>query len=74
MHLTTQRARAGAVSKLSSGRNSLADDLGTTGDVDIWKISNGQWAGSVDDGPHPAGWQPLGAGDFNLDGTSDIAW
>ena len=37
-------------------------------------MSNGQWAGSVDVGSHPAGWQPLGAADFNLDGTSDIVW
>jgi hypothetical protein len=37
-------------------------------------VSNGQWAGSVDVGSHPAGWQPLGAADFNRDGTSDIAW
>ena len=46
----------------------------TTGDVDIWKMSNGHWAGSTDVGPHPLGWQPLGAADFNLDGTNDIAW
>ena len=25
-------------------------------------------------GAHPLGWQPLGAADFNLDGTTDIAW
>ena len=25
-------------------------------------------------GPHPLGWQPLGAADFNLDGTTDVAW
>ena len=46
----------------------------TTGNVDIWKVQNGQWAGSVNVGNHPLGWQPLGAADFNLDGTTDIAW
>jgi hypothetical protein len=35
---------------------------------------NGQWAGSVDIGTHPAGWTPAGVGDFNHDGTSDILW
>ena len=46
----------------------------TTRDVDLWKISNGQWAGSVSIGPHPAGWQPALSGDFNGDGTSDVPW
>jgi hypothetical protein len=30
--------------------------------------------GSVDIGQHPSGWQPIGTGDFNQDGSSDIAW
>ena len=42
--------------------------------VDIWQINNGQWAGSVDVGSHPAGYQPVAYGDFNGDGTSDIGW
>ena len=46
----------------------------TTRDVDLWKISNGQWAGSVNIGTHPAGYQPSLSGDFNGDGTSDILW
>jgi subtilisin family serine protease len=25
-------------------------------------------------GSHPAGWSPVGSGDFNADGTSDLAW
>ena len=37
----------------------------TTRNVDMWKIANGQWAGSVNIGSHPAGWQPAGVGDFN---------
>jgi VCBS repeat-containing protein len=32
------------------------------------------WAQSIDVGPHPAGWLPAGIGDFNADGTSDLAW
>ena len=39
-----------------------------------WTISNGQWAGSTDVGLHPAGYQPTLIGDFNGDGTKDIAW
>jgi len=46
---------------------------GTNG-IDIWKLSNGQWAGSADTGTHPAGYQPAGVGDFNGDGTDDILW
>jgi len=47
----------------------------TTGDIDLWKMSHGGWAGSVDLGPHPgAGWQIAGAGDFNHDGTNDVFW
>jgi Subtilase family/FG-GAP-like repeat len=29
---------------------------------------------SIDLGAHPAGWLPTGIGDFNNDGTPDIAW
>ena len=32
------------------------------------------WTRSADVGPHPPGWQPLGIGDFNAEGTSDLAW
>ena len=46
----------------------------TTGKVDLWKIANGQWAGSVDVGPHPLGWQPAGIGDLNGDGINDMLW
>jgi hypothetical protein len=56
------------------GTSDIAWYNAATGDLDIWKIQNGQWAGSSSVGLHPAGWQPLGAGDFNKDGTSDIAW
>ena len=46
----------------------------TNGDVDIWKIVNGQWAGSVAVGAHPPGARPLGDGDYNGDGTGDVLW
>ena len=46
----------------------------TNGHVDIWKIANGQWAGSVSVGLHPTGYQPVASGDFNADGTSDVLW
>ena len=45
-----------------------------TGKVDLWKIAGGQWAGSVDVGPHPLGWKPAGFGDLNGDGTNDLLW
>ncbi|MGB9365221.1 MAG: FG-GAP-like repeat-containing protein [Xanthobacteraceae bacterium] len=45
-----------------------------TRNVDLWKIANGQWAGSVSLGTHPPGWQPAGSGDLNGDGTSDVLW
>lgn len=32
------------------------------------------WTKSVDLGPHPAGWRPVGNADFNADGTSDLVW
>ena len=35
---------------------------------------NGHWNASFDVGSHPAGWTPAGIGDFNGDGTDDIAW
>jgi Peptidase M10 serralysin C terminal len=41
---------------------------------DLWKIGNGQWAGSVDLGSHPSGWQPAGLGDLTGDGTGDVLW
>ena len=43
--------------------------------TDIWELgSNGQWISSVSPGTHPAGYQVVGIGDFNGDGTSDILW
>src|SRR6185295_360525 len=35
--------------------------------LDAWILSNGRWAGSVDPGSHPAGFQVSGIGDFNRD-------
>jgi hypothetical protein len=43
-------------------------------DLDLWKISNAQWAGSVDIGSHPAGYTPIAHGDYNNDGTPDVLW
>ncbi|HVU86722.1 MAG TPA: hypothetical protein VHD36_05345 [Pirellulales bacterium] len=46
-----------------------------TGDTDEWKISNGQWAGSVDLGTHPGSFQIAGAKAFvNANSTSDVLW
>jgi len=45
-----------------------------TGKIDLWRISGGQWAGSVDVGAHPSGWVPAGTGDLNADGTGDVVW
>ncbi|MGB9367492.1 MAG: Ig-like domain-containing protein, partial [Xanthobacteraceae bacterium] len=46
----------------------------TTGNIDLWNLSNGRWAGSSDVGSHSAGYQPVGFGDYNHDGTSDVLW
>ena len=56
------------------GTNDLLWHNPTTGNVDLWKLVNGQWAGSVDIGPHPLGYQVAGIADFDLDGTSDVLW
>ena len=41
---------------------------------DVWLLSNGKWAGSVDPGGHPVGYHIAGTGDFNRDGTNDLLW
>ena len=46
----------------------------TTNNVEIWLLQNGQWAGSVDIGTHPAGSVAVGVGDFDHNGVSDIMW
>ncbi|MEJ0078591.1 MAG: FG-GAP-like repeat-containing protein [Alphaproteobacteria bacterium] len=52
---------------------SLSDDqLITVSVTDA--LPKAHWAASVDVSPHPAGWLPAGIGDFNADGTSDLAW
>lgn len=45
-----------------------------TGDAEVWKIADGQWAGSVDVGSHPAGSVAIGVGDFDHNGAADIMW
>ena len=48
----------------------------STGDTDEWLINNGQWAGSIDLGPHTpsSGWNVAGVGDFNGAGNASILW
>ena len=46
----------------------------TTGQVDEWRLQDGNWNASVNLGSHGAGWTVAGVGDFNGDGTSDILW
>ena len=46
----------------------------STGNTEIWKLVNGQWAEIVDLGNHPAGYTVAGVGDFNADGTDDVFW
>jgi ELWxxDGT repeat protein len=55
---------------------SLSDDQSITVQVTDNPAINStvHWDHSVDAGSHPAGWVPQGTGDFNADGTSDLAW
>jgi 6-phosphogluconolactonase (cycloisomerase 2 family) len=55
---------------------SLSDDQAITVQVtnDPNVTSTVHWVRSVDIAPHPAGWVPQGNGDFNGDGTADLAW
>src|SRR5208282_5415740 len=45
-----------------------------TGDTNEWRLSNTQWAASVDLGTHPGNYQISGTGDFNGDGIDDVLW
>jgi len=74
-------AAASAVWLLNGTRDLTADGTSdavwykaSSGSIDLWKIGNGHWAGSVDVGPHPSGWLPVGTGDLNGDGTNDLLW
>jgi subtilisin-like proprotein convertase family protein len=58
----------------ADGTGDLAWFNAATGNLDLWKLDDGGWAGSVDTGYHPAGWVPVGLGDFTGDGASDAAW
>jgi hypothetical protein len=81
-HVEFAAATGGATSWSLAGVGDLTGDATSdavwykagTGNIDLWKIANGQWAGSVDVGAHPSGWQPAGLGDLNADGTSDVVW
>src|SRR5262249_31066791 len=43
-----------------------------SGATDEWRMLNGNWAGSINLGPHSAALAAVN--DFNGDGTSDILW
>ena len=46
------------------GTNDLLWYNSATRHLDLWKLANGKWAGSVDIGTRPAGYQPLAGGDL----------
>jgi len=58
----------------ADGTGDLAWVNAATGNLDLWELSNGHWAASVDTGSHPGNWQVAGTADFSGDGTSDVAW
>ncbi|MGB9366363.1 MAG: FG-GAP-like repeat-containing protein [Xanthobacteraceae bacterium] len=58
----------------ADGTTDLAWFNSTTGNLDIWKLSNGAWTASSNVGSHPGGYQPVGFGDYNNDGTGDVLW
>jgi hypothetical protein len=62
--------------QVSASDGTLADNQTITVNVtdDPNVTSTLHWMQSVDAGAHPPGWQPVGIGDFNADGTSDLAW
>jgi len=45
-----------------------------TGNLDEWKIVNGQWAGSTPLGSHGTDWVVAGIGDLDGDGTANVLW
>src|SRR4029079_12394361 len=55
---------------------SLTDDQTITVNVanEPHVTSTVHWTQRGDPGAHPAGWLPAGNGDFNADGTTDLAW
>jgi hypothetical protein len=57
-----------------NGTSDLAWYNSVTGKTELWKLQDGQWAGSSDIGAHPAGYWPAGYGDFNHDGMTDKLW
>jgi hypothetical protein len=65
---------AGAGDLTGGGTSDIIWYSAAMGRIDLWKISNGQWAGSADPGFHPRGWQPTAFGDLNGDGTGDVVW
>src|ERR1043165_1737881 len=54
-----------------------SDGTGPTAPVAFARYDPGStvfWVDSNHVGPHPGGWLPAGNGDFNADGTADLAW
>ncbi len=57
------------------GSNAPSDVLwfnSNTGAVNIWEMSNGNWAGTEQIGSFGPGWQVAAIGDFTGNGTDDI--
>ena len=65
-YIVQVRASDGTLSDDQTLTVQVTDDPNVTSTV--------HWIQSVDAGPHPAGWLPAGTGDFNADGTTDLAW
>ena len=68
---------AGVGDFFDNGRDDVLWTNSSGGNVqtDIWELgSTGQWINSVSSGTHPAGYQVVGVGDLNGNGTTDILW
>lgn len=61
------------LSHVGHGAN-VAVQSTTSGELDLWSISNGALASNLSLGAPPLDWQVAGAGDFNGDGQGDILW
>ena len=57
-HIRPATSRPASATSITTAPATCSGSIRRHGDVELWKISNGQWAGSVDIGTHPAGYQP----------------